>query len=95
MLDDKTRALLGDHEAAQRLTDAGILLPCPFCGSQAKIKVPQGASVFPSDIYYNAICTECFALGPGGKSARYARHIWNTRAAILTPEQLDVLEGME
>ena len=23
MLDDKTHALLGDHEAAQRLTDAG------------------------------------------------------------------------
>jgi len=24
-MDDKTRALLGDHEAAKRLTDAGVL----------------------------------------------------------------------
>ena len=31
MLDEKTRALLGDHEAAKRLTDAGVLVPCPFC----------------------------------------------------------------
>ena len=23
------RALLGDHEAAKRLTDAGVLVPCP------------------------------------------------------------------
>lgn len=25
-MDDKTRALLGDHEAAKRLTDAGVKL---------------------------------------------------------------------
>lgn len=30
-MDDKTRALLGDKEAAKRLTDAGVLLPC-MCG---------------------------------------------------------------
>ena len=29
---DETRALLGDHEAAKRLTEAGVLLPCPSCG---------------------------------------------------------------
>lgn len=28
MLDDKTLALLGDREAAERLTAAGVLLPC-------------------------------------------------------------------
>ena len=31
-MDDIKLALLGDHEAAKRLTDAGVLLPCPFCG---------------------------------------------------------------
>lgn len=31
-MDDKTRALLGDHEAAKRLMDAGVLVPCPMCG---------------------------------------------------------------
>ena len=37
-MDDKTKALLGDHEAAKRLTDAGVLLACPCCGSEAKFK---------------------------------------------------------
>ena len=32
-MDDKTRALLGDREAAKRLTDAGVLLECKRCGS--------------------------------------------------------------
>ena len=31
-LTDEKLALLGDHEAAKRLTDAGVLMPCPFCG---------------------------------------------------------------
>ena len=26
-------ARLGDKEAAQRLTDAGVLVPCPGCGA--------------------------------------------------------------
>lgn len=26
------RALLGDHEASKRLSEAGVLVPCPFCG---------------------------------------------------------------
>lgn len=83
---DEQKALLGDHEAAKRLTEKGVLLPCPFCGSQAKIKEPKGARVFPADIYYNAVCTECFAVGPAGKSDGYARHIWNTRAAVEMEE---------
>ena len=29
---DERRALLGDHEASKRLSEAGVLLPCPFCG---------------------------------------------------------------
>ena len=35
---DEKRALLGDHEAAKRLTDAGVLLPCPMCEGQAKVR---------------------------------------------------------
>lgn len=31
-------ALLGDHEAAKRLTDAGVLVPCPFCGGDVKLR---------------------------------------------------------
>ena len=38
MMDDTKRALLGDHEAAKRLTDAGVLLPCPMCEGQARVR---------------------------------------------------------
>ena len=31
-MDDLRAALLGDREAAKRLTDAGVLVPCPWCG---------------------------------------------------------------
>lgn len=36
-MDDIKRALLGDKEAAKRLTDAGVLLPCPVCKGDARL----------------------------------------------------------
>ena len=35
-MDDIKLALLGNHEASKRLTDAGVLLPC-MCGGKAGI----------------------------------------------------------
>ena len=35
---DMTRARLGDHEAAKRLTEVGVLLECPFCGGEAMVE---------------------------------------------------------
>ena len=32
------KAMLGDKEAAERLTEKWELLPCPCCGGQAKFK---------------------------------------------------------
>lgn len=37
VLTDEKRALLGDHEAAKQLTDAGVMVPC-CCGDDAHIK---------------------------------------------------------
>lgn len=35
MMNDVTFLVrLGDHEAAERLTDKGVLLPCPWCGRE-------------------------------------------------------------
>ena len=58
-MDERLRAMLGDHEAAKRLTDAEVLLPCPFCGNDAVVheveaqpkyaetqkEVPKGARI--------------------------------------------------
>ena len=38
-MDDIRAALLGDKEAAKRLTDAGVLVPCPKCGKSARFEV--------------------------------------------------------
>lgn len=32
IMDDAKKAMLGDCEAQQRLTEKGELLPCPWCG---------------------------------------------------------------
>lgn len=89
MLDDKTRALLGDRAAQERLTAARVLLSCPFCG--ARMEVRKGST-------YGLYKTKCVFCG--AESAQQGNEILtifrnNTRAAILTPEQLAALERME
>ena len=57
-MDDLKKALLGDHEASKRLSDAGVLVPSM-------------------------------------ENRRAARLAWNTRAPILSAEEMEMLEGME
>lgn len=100
MLDDKTLALLGDREAAERLTAAGVLLECPFCGEMPNTRIRSSSS----RIELSVVCFEC-----GIKKCvvvdlvdteiyriqyEIARLIemWNTRASILTPTQLALLK---
>ena len=45
VLTDERRALLGDHEAAKRLTDAGVLLPCKV-GQKVKVDVRTWGNVW-------------------------------------------------
>lgn len=40
-MDDRVLAMLGDREAAERLTEAGVLLPCPHCRGKAKVTARQ------------------------------------------------------
>lgn len=89
MMDERTRALLGDRVAQERLTAAGVLLPCPFCG--ARMQVRKGST-------YGLYKTKCVFCG--AESAQQGNEILaifrnNTRAAILTPGQLAALEKME
>ncbi len=93
-MDDKTRALLGDREAAKRLTDAGVLLPCWRCGGQAYAEdwvcgYENGTTV------KCAACHAAVCEGVEGGDEWHERAIkaWNTRAPILSAEELQRLEA--
>ena len=113
---DIRAAMLGDHEAAKRVTEQGVLLPCPFCprGGRPELRVQEieyglcGAWV---------VCAECgsktnymgthefIKTGNGistpmteesrQRGINKARIAWNTRAPILSAEEIEMMEGME
>ena len=87
-MDDIKRALLGDKEAAKRLTDAGVLLTCPFCAGKAKV-----VEILPGG--HLVKCGACEMLGPMSGDVKSARLSWNTRAPILSKIEMERLEGME
>ena len=79
-------ALLGNKEAAKRLTDAGVLLPC--CGTAPNLRRFMGLKAW---------AVECSVNGhihntPLCDSEYKARLAWNTRAPILSAEELKKLE---
>lgn len=78
---DIQRAMLGDHEAAARLTEQGVLLPCPHCGNPSPTRGPCW-------VY----CEQCLTYGPLSKPCYKRTQEWNTRAPLLTPEQIERLE---
>lgn len=82
------RAMLGDKEAQRQITERGELLPCPICG-ELEVK----SCYVLGDFWYQ--CKNC-GDGCGFHSSEYmARKDWNTRAPILTMEQINTLEAME
>ena len=88
MLDDKTLAMLGDKEAAQILTEQGASIPCPSCKSE-NIKYHYACGEYWLE------CSDC-GTGCGFKNTLgEAIKAWNTRASILTLEEIKRLEGME
>lgn len=100
---DIQKALLGDKDAAERMTEAGVMLPCPCCGGQSKVRYTgkgSGPFGYISNIYMRSkpgfvMCEKCGLMT--GKNMRVCRAVkkWNTRAPILTPEQMKRLEEME
>ena len=88
-MDDIKLALLGDHEAAKRLTNAGVLIPCPGCGEEGI--VIQSNQDRPWQVFCG--CGFCAAHF---ESEYEARLTWNTRAPILSESELKKLcEGGE
>ena len=86
-MDDRVLALLGDREAAERLTAAGVLLECPFCGGT---EILEGS--LAGEVWYFCGKDGCSALGPSSSGEYGARLAWNTRATVLTPAQLALLK---
>ena len=94
-MDEIKRALLGDHEAAKRLTEAGVLVPCGHCGKQAYISVDPECEPDSTGRKwaYTVVCGTCCATSGLCYSADMARLAWNTRAPILSAEEMERLEG--
>lgn len=97
---DFERAMLGDRAAQERITERGELLPCPFCGGDADVVAYDPRLLRPSRNHvYSVSCNECemmfgWDIDYGGRyDTEYeAMFAWNTRAPLLTPEQIKRLE---
>lgn len=90
-MNDKTRAMLGDHEGAKRLTEAGVLLPCWRCGGDAEIEeLHTGGKPL-----YAVVCKKhhCGAYGCAHQSKIDAISYWNTRAPILSAKEMEMLNA--
>lgn len=97
MLDEKTRALLGDREAQEAITARGELLPCPCCGAQPT----QFGGPSISYVHCDKCGMEAYRMVSDGEDVvekicahspeREARLVWNTRAPVLTPTQIALL----
>ena len=107
---DTTRALLGDREAAERLTEAGVLLQCPKCGSFARFEVTTHSERrITRGWMFQIGCSGCtyrteryeleVQISPSGglstvKDERPKAILdWNTRAPILSAEEMERLEA--
>lgn len=91
-MDDIKLALLGNQEAAKRLTDAGVLVPCPMCRGQARVRNER---YYQPNVRRNVICMKCFTNSGWYKTEHEARLAWNTRAPILSAEEMEMLEGIK
>ena len=98
-MDDIKLALLGNKDAAKRLTDAGVLLPCAHCGEEAEYIERGNEHIGLKET--GVRCKKC-----GTKQVHkwlrykfdffYVRNntvlAWNNRAPILSESELNKLE---
>lgn len=89
-MDDIKLALLGNKEAAKRLTDAGVLLPCPWCN-----KVPGDDDLIGHWQGYT-LYHQCKQVGPmrvNGKTRYKVCLAWNTRAPVLSAKEMEMIDN--
>lgn len=96
MLTDIQRAMIGDHHAAERLTERGVLVPCWHCGGTdiiiRKVDGLFGKSAHQRTYKY-AQCRTCFSQTGHHGTEPKACLAWNTRAPILNVEEIERLEA--
>lgn len=121
MLTDKERAMLGDREAQEAITERGELLPCPVCGKQPELRnngpqIDRGNRFLEDDCdFFTAWHVTCrcgeskngwvtqYHLNDDGTVTMIGKRDgrkeailnWNTRAPLLTPEQIKRLEEIK
>ena len=98
MLTDITRALLGDREAAERLTEQGVLIPCPICGAEIDRRTVKAVCMLsefrPGRWNFMHFCNEeNNNITIYGESEAEVIMGWNTRAPILSAEEMERLEA--
>ena len=88
-------AMLGDHEAAKRMTDAGVLVPCPMCKS-GEVLVRSVSGAFDSGKITTkkyTQCRSCFLQTTFYNTEKEARLAWNTRAAVLSEREMEMIDN--
>lgn len=85
-------ALLGDHEAAKRLTERGVLIPCR-CGEVPTL-FGDRFNTRSAELHCIVVC-QCRSRTNMCEGRRAAILEWNTRAPILSADEMEMLEGME
>lgn len=90
MLSEIERAMLGDREAQERLTAAEVLLPCWRCGGKAEVETLNTGG----KPIYAVVCERhyCGAYGAAHHTKQKAIEEWNTRAPILSAEEMELLD---
>lgn len=73
MTELERRALMGDREAQEECTRRGIVLPCPFCGSQNIVTSNWGM--------FRTWCQDCRGKSDDQLTQIDAIREWNTRLA--------------
>lgn len=100
---DIQKAMLGDKEAAERLTERGEMVLCPLCNGKPRHYAYTynefGAyGTKESERKWNSIgCPKCKISQPKRTyfTLKDALIEWNTRPQLLTKEQIEALERME
>ena len=86
-MDDVKLALLGDRAAQERITERGEMLPCAHCGARVKLKECTQFGM------YKTKCVWCGAETAEQGNMYLAIFQNNTRAPILSAEELERLKG--